>query len=150
MSQQQLKAEFDIRPATMEDIPFIFSSWLKSYRDAPAVQNVPNTVYYSQHHIMIQKILSSQYLYLRVACDKEDANHVYGYIVGEKLGDVPILHWVYCKYPFRNCHIATVLYKDLVGEFTEKVQYTHAGKIAAKLSLNKSASYNPYIVWSQK
>ncbi len=144
----QLKAEFDIREATIEDIPLIFSSWLKSYRDGAAVQSVPNSIYYAEHHRIIERIFAAPGLYIRVACDKEDPSHVYAYLVGHT-GQDPVLHWVYTKFPFRNCGLAKALFGCFETDSGKNVAiYSHAGKISQKLVQKRNIIYNPYVIWS--
>jgi hypothetical protein len=39
-----------LRPVAVEDLNFIYSSWLKSYRDSVTVRGVPNDLFYKAHH----------------------------------------------------------------------------------------------------
>lgn len=149
MEPAKAQAKFNIRPANLEDIPFIFSSWLKSYRDAPAVRSVPNTIYYAQHHKIIEQIFSSKGLRVFIACDQEESSQIFSYVVGEVTPDGVTIHFIYSKFPFRNFGIATALEKHLTDLNPGQVQFSHAGKNHDRLIKNRKYVYNPYLVWSK-
>lgn len=135
-----------IRVAAVEDVPFIFSSWLKSYRDAPAVRSVPNSIYYAEHHGIIESIINSPNLVSLVACDPQDESQIFGYLIGENMGEGFVLHWVYVKYPFRRFGVARLLLNAARQAVPGWLQYSHAGKSYDQLTRNKDYIYNPYII----
>ena len=47
----------ELRRARKSDIPFITSSWLKSNRYGYLPQSIPNTVYYHQHHKILEEVI---------------------------------------------------------------------------------------------
>ena len=119
-----------IREYERGDVPFIFNSWLKSYRGSPVVRSVPNTIYYAEHHEVISGILASANLELWVACDEGNPNTILGYVVGESREDCTLIHWVYAKQPVRMQGLAkTLLGKVLDGE-SKTLYYTHHTKIS--------------------
>jgi hypothetical protein len=135
-----------IRVAELSDIPFIFNSWLKSYRDSPAVKNVPNTVYYAEHHKVIEEVLASKSLMILVACNKEDQDQICGYIVAELTPELSVIHWLYCKHTFRKLGIAKLLESSLMNMSLSGSThiYTHMSKSSDKLAKLKTYIYNPY------
>src|SRR4051812_3597276 len=90
-----------IRYATNEDIPFIFSSWLKCFRDTGLMnRGVPNTIYFQNHHKILQKIAQRAKIY--VACNASDVSQIYGWIAGEYIEGTFVLHFIYIKHAFRK------------------------------------------------
>jgi hypothetical protein len=124
-----------IRPMSKADEPFAYSSWLKSFRDAPAVSGVSNTVYYKCHHDLVEAILSDPNTVAHIACAPDDDSQIFGYIVGS----AGVCHWVYVKHPFRTFGLA----RDLVALIQPKVHTTKA----RPSSLIGNSVYNPYEQW---
>lgn len=146
MDQSSQQPPVSIRVAELADIPFIFNSWLKSYRDAPAVKNVPNTIYFSEHHKVIEHILNAKGLMILVACNPDDRDQICGYIVGELSENDSIVHWLYCKHPFRKMGIGRALeaaFLDLAPA-KQALTYTHMSKISDRIQRLKSYTFNPY------
>ncbi len=148
---------FTIRDALPDDVPFVFNSWLKSYRDSPMVKSIPNTIYYDEHHRVIERLLQKPELCAFVACNPEDSNQIYGYVLAERAFDgqggcvSTTFHWIYCKHPFRGNGIAKALF--------EKVQhgkpatpghqtfYTHRVKNVENLIGDRTFVFNPYALY---
>lgn len=51
--------DIKLREMQEKDKPFIFNSWLKSFKDAPINAKVPDKFYYSYNHAVIDRILAS-------------------------------------------------------------------------------------------
>lgn len=119
-----------IRPYTVTDINFIMSSWLKSHKEdldfstridnlqqikkalgrlrVPKLKTyVPNNKYYNIAPTMFKAILAKAGAL--VACDANDYDHIYGYMVAETIHDEPVVHWVYVKNIFRRTGIGKLL-----------------------------------------
>ena len=109
-----------IRPACTDDLPLLLNSWLKSYRNAPAVTTVPNELYFDEGMGQKARILSLLgECETRVACDPEDHEVVYGWITFEPTLDLPtIVHYAYVKQAYRRQGIGTALLRDagVVGD----------------------------------
>ncbi len=139
---------FKVRSAKAEDLPFILNSWLKRYRDAISVRLVTDRVYYEKQNFVIKKILAAEGLRVLVACDPQDENLIYGYTVGEFLSDDwCLVHWTYCKGPFRKFGIGKSLVDQLIGT-ANKVQYTHKTHLVDFLFKGREVSFNPFYVWA--
>lgn len=141
--------QVEIRPAIIGDVPFIFNSWLKSYRDAGAVAGVVNDVYYKEHHDVIERILNGGGLQALVVCNKEHQEQIYAYLVGTIEADAATVHWLYTKHPFRRLHMARTLFETFNAMHPHRtVYFSHRTKAAHPLvdNLNKirNLEYNPY------
>ncbi len=136
-----------IRKAQRSDVPFITSSWLKSNRDGFMVRSVPNTVYYHQHHKILEAIMPNGIVI--VACNEEDPDQILGWCCAEVVDTALVIHYIYIKQPFRKFGIATKLVTLL--EETEKppaVMVTHSNPMVRPLIKDKGWVYNPYLLFS--
>lgn len=135
-----------VRPGVVEDVPFIFNSWLKSFRDAPVVQGIPNVIYYKEHHDVIERILSGAGLQVLVVCNKEHPDQIYSYLVGTLGAAESTIHWVYTKHPFRRMGMAD----ELLKAFTTMVpvgssmMYSHRTPAVNATIASRNMIYNPY------
>lgn len=138
-----------LREIREADVSFIFNSWLRSFRDSPAVVAVPNSIYYGRHHKVISDILESSYSQVLVACDPDDDDKLYGYVVAEFFPDVNVIHWVYCKQPWRRKHIGTALVEQILGDSELPVQYSHFTRFLKKIDPKIKMTYNPYAAFKE-
>lgn len=135
------KANFLIRPATKDDHSFIYSSWLKSFRDGPAVKGITNQTFYKEQHDLIESLLLDPTTTALVACNPSDDSQIYGYIVASG----SVLHWVYVKLTFRQFGIAKTL--ELGAVKGDKKFYTHLPKMMHRTcSQFANYEYNPYLL----
>lgn len=143
IQDKSLKSQVQLRSATEADVPFIFNSWLKSYRGANSVKNITNPVYFEFQHKAIEKILQRSQVY--VLCSPDDNSQVFGYIVCEKVEEIPVLHYAYVKYAFRGMGLCKLLMSHAnldkqIGGF-----YTHETHSSNKLLKDSKFVYNPYL-----
>ena len=137
-----------LRTLTEEDKPFIFNSWLKSYRFSHFGEKITNTIYFEDHHKIIENILKKAKVV--VACNEEDPSQVYGYIVGGAEEGIFILHFIYVKHTFRNMGIGKTLL-DAMGHDKEKAAvYTHHTRMADKVAAKYNFVYHPYLMFDIK
>lgn len=109
---------FKIRYGVPADIPFIASSWSKSYQSSAAVRNVRTSLYFDRQKQTILHLLQrSQCL---VICLREDEDAILGYVVFEK----DVLHFVYVKEAWRKHGIATRLV-SAAGLDIPNARYSH-------------------------
>lgn len=132
-----------IRQADSDDLPFIFSSWLKSFRNYSSVAGVPNTVYYDKQHKLISRLLSKPTTIAIIACDPEDAKTIYGYAVAEVDASNMVLHYFYVKHPLRGFGIAKALEAELNTVNVTQTVYSSKTRHVAK----RNYIYDPYTLW---
>lgn len=124
------------------DLAFIMNSWLKSYY--PFSQRAPEPRFYFEGH---RKLLDRVYRRSRVlvACNGEDREQIFGYIVHEPKADYQVYHWLLVKFPYRGLGIA----KGLLAQTREVGQplfFTHKHKDNA-LGKALGAQFNPYLLY---
>lgn len=142
MEQNQL---FTIREALPEDIPFIYSSWLKSYKHDSFIGKSTRSIIFFPHYREIIDLLLSKAKVL-IACKEDEPNVVYGYIVYDD--QFEILHYVYVKDSFRRFGIMKSLLYSASISIDIGIIYTHETFLFKKLieTYNKSI-YNPFLLY---
>jgi len=142
------KTKCRIRPMVDEDIPFIFNSWLKSYRFSHFGEKITNTIYFQDHHKVIERIIKNSKTL--IACDPEDSSQLYGYIVAAVEEGILVLHFIYVKHTFRNLGIGKTLLDALGHDKSSAAVYTHHTRMADKLAAKYNFVYHPYLMFDSK
>lgn len=140
---------WDMRAPALEDLNFIRNSWLKSYRDNPAVSCVSTTVYYQRMHAILDNLIADPATRCVIACDPGMPGQIFGYGVGELQGSDLYIHWVYTKHPFRNFGLGKAIEAELKKQPHETVKYSVRTKITDKLNMTRNYTYDPFILWSK-
>lgn len=128
-----------IRPATADDVAFILSAWLRSFRDAWPNCAMPPRVYYDHYHPLATEILQRDTVRGMVACRPDQPSRLYGYVVGEHAGDIPVLHYIGVKRAYRGVGIATLLARA-IGIVDDAFVYTFSGPYAKQLTRRRPAA----------
>jgi hypothetical protein len=135
-------SEIEIRPAKPDDLPFIYATWLKSYRTSQFAQNIESKIYFSWHHKIIESILTRSQVV--IAHPTGQPNIIVGYLVTEP----NVVHYCYVKFQFRKLGVATNLIQHQSID-PNQMQFTHATPdmnwIALKYPLLTN-NYNPYAI----
>lgn len=137
------KPPIRLRPANAEDVSFIFSSWLRSFRGSLFASSIMNEIYFSEHHKTIEKIL--KHYEVIVACNTEDPSQIYGFICAGYTDNILTIHYIYVKHPFRRMGIAKAMLESYEYNHEYVGVYTHQTKIAQKLANKYNLIYHPYI-----
>lgn len=143
MSTKKLPIHF--RAATQEDVGFIFNSWLKSFRNSMHAKFISNTIYYTEHHKLVERLLKENKVV--VACNPEDPNQLYGYICASEVEGFFVCHYVYVKQTYRNMGLGKELLAQFNHEPTKAGLYTHHTRIADRLAPRYNLVYHPYLAY---
>lgn len=138
---------YQLRPATVADIPFITNSWLRSYRNnCRNIWGVPSELYYQGQHEVVERIFASANLKAFVACNPEDDSQIFGYIIATTpVEDTLCVHWVYCKQPLRKFGVGKGLFLALKPTSYAHTYYSHRTTEAIdKLALKYDLLFNPF------
>jgi hypothetical protein len=122
-----------LRQADENDLSFIFSSWLKSYRNQQKF--VSSEIYFEGQHKLIELILRESHCI--VICPVDDPDSIIGYVVYKDNA----MHWIYVKSVFRNLGMARKLLT--VFENGEPTSYSHFSA-AVHFLLSDDCIFNPY------
>lgn len=142
-SSTKSKVSVRIRPALEADVPFIFSTWLRSYRDSIFAANISTTVYYAEHHKVVEKLLKSSEVY--IACADDDISELYGFICGQKIDGILVIHYCYVKHSFRRLGIGMQLLNMFDYDPSKASIYTHMTKVGRTLGHKYSFIHSPYL-----
>lgn len=136
--------EVYIRDADVTDVNLIFSSWLKSARNIPIAGRCDNSIYYSEHHKLIERLLKRGNTL--VACEPKDPGNVYGYLNYETIEGLFVCHYAYIKQTFRGLGILGTLLDKAGHKLDAAGLYTHQTIAAQKLAAKYTLIYHPYIL----
>ncbi len=125
-----------IRNGEFNDLPFIFSTWLKGLRWGNEYHKlVDQDAYFKGQHRVIEKILQDPKTEIKVACLIDAPEVIVAYAV--YTGDT--LHWVKSKSDWKNIGLA----KDLVPKSITTV--SNVTKVALSiLKKHPNVLFNPY------
>lgn len=124
-----------IRPATAEDLPYIITTWVRSFRESPYAGLVPNHLYRSVYESTVTDLLARG-AKLFVACSAADPDFIVGFACWEQVPgrfhNRPIVHYVFVREKFRRLGFGKKL---LAGMNHSKPLYTFRfpGVLDAKL-----------------
>ena len=110
--------EILLRAPTNQDGSFIIDSWVREAREHYPANLVDKSLFYNEEKEIV-KVLISKSLIL-IACNPEDPEQIYGYMVFEKVADIPIIHFLYVKLLFRENGIARHLINSVFEDFGKK------------------------------
>lgn len=144
----QLQNLVKYRNLKLNDINFIYSTWLKSYRQSPWAESMSNDIFFSQHKVLIDSIIARPTASVIVICNPEDEEQVYGYLVSE--ANLSILHFAYIKYNYRKLGMMKSLLGQLGCSTTPSVTFiTHLPRRFDMLKTKFNLQYNPYLLLNQ-
>jgi hypothetical protein len=126
------------------DSNFIYNSWLKSFRNGTMTKNVPNAIYFTNHHKIIDKLLRTAKTI--VCCNTEDPSIIYGFINYEIVDDQFVLHYVYVKHTYRKLGIAKNLLAQTGHSFEKLGCYTHQTQFMIAQEESLKLVYHPYLL----
>jgi Acetyltransferase (GNAT) family len=138
--------QFLTRHRTENDSNLIYSSWLQSLYQKDPYKFIPQSIYFKHQAILIKQLLDrSQVLIL---CFPEDPDEVVGYAVYEIKNDIPIIHYLYVKLPYRKRKLMTGLLQEILQQ-RQLLFYTTF--IPAMISIRKSITgvkmvFDPFLV----
>jgi len=130
---------------------FVYSTWLKSYRNTDWGRNMCNDTYFHHHKEIIDVILASPLTRVTIIADKDDQDTFYGYIVCQVVSGKPIVHYCYMKYNFRKLHLMSGLISHLGYFDSNNVHFvTHLPRHYPKLKTKYNLEFNPYLLGDNK
>ncbi len=136
MDKSELVAIRDFLPG---DKNFIFASWLRGMYYGDSWLSLMNKdVFMSTYHRVIETLLESPGVQIKVACLKDDPDCILGYAVLSRV--TPVLHWTFVKSAWRGIGIA----KMLVPKETKIVTNVTKSGLAI-MRKYPGLSYNPLI-----
>ena len=129
----------------LSDEDFVYSTWMKSFRDSSYARAIPTQLYNMGQRSRIYRVLEAKDTVVQIACDPNTEELIYGYMVSAYPN---VLHYVYTKGQYRKLGIAKALLANHIGKTTI---YTHKGDIRTEKLLKTDPTfvewiYDPYIL----
>jgi hypothetical protein len=137
-----------IRPAKGDDLPFIYSTWVNSFRyDSLIGKSCRNSTFFPEFNRVVDHILTRPSTKVLVAVhDLEDGERdiIIGYLVHEG----PLFHYAFTKEVFRQFGVAKALFRRAKG--TETSQFSHKTfDLDPILKKYTDLIYNPFTLFKQ-
>lgn len=126
-----------VRDMRVSDMNFIFSTFLRGlYYGDSWFSEIPKDIFMKNYHQVIEKILNSPKVQVKVACLKDDDEVILGYSLLSK--DDTKCHFVFVKNAWRKIGIA----KSLVPQTVNTA--THSTTLGLSLIKKKGWLFNPF------
>lgn len=144
------------RTITPRDLPFVTSTWLKSNRKR-GFGRIDSRVYFHWHHRILEALIPRPSVAI-IACDREDPDKLFGWIVARFEAPVLVIHYVYVRDGWRRVGIGTSLVRALVERFDpQALAWTHQTDLWDTFEkrlrrdgvVPKAGVFNPYLAWLQ-
>ena len=127
-----------VRPLDWSDpteVNYVRKTWLKSNQASGLARLAGRTVYWSEHHDLVERLLKA--CETRVACAEESPTTILGFAV---LAPPGVVHYVFVGEDWRRRGLA----RELVAGLGERVAYTHRTDLCSQLPIPESWRYNLY------
>ena len=133
-------ATIALRSYLPADRNFILATWLRGlYYGDSWFSLIPKSIFMSNYHKMLERLLDSPGVEVTVACLKDDEDVIMGYAVSRTVEGSSVLDWVFVKSGWRKLGIAkSLIPKDLKA-------CTHLTKVGKSLKPS-SVIFNPFLL----
>lgn len=105
------------RVALEKDIPFIYDAWMKTMKGAFPFKAMPSQTFNKEFKSYIKKTIDKSEVF--VLCNKDDQEQLYSFVVGSRLGNIPIIHFAYTKSIFWKMGLMRKLIEETFPEVLE-------------------------------
>ena len=130
-----------IRDAVGTDLPFIYSTWSKSYRyDSALGKSCRNSIFFPYFNRVMDWILSQDDTQVIVAADPANPNVVYGYLITQP----NIVHYAFTKEAFQRWGICLSLMQKAGMPQTYTLKTFMCKPIVGK---HPEMDFNPFLLF---
>lgn len=143
MSSVPFPVEF--RAPDAGDVGFVVSGWLESYHAGnAAMRAVRFGRYKPAMRRLIHEILERATCI--VACDPDHPTHLYGFIVGEREGDLALVHYAYVAQLRRHVGLLGALSAELLRQLGAEKWHeaTHLTYVGGRITEKHGIAFNPF------
>jgi len=125
---------------------FIYSTWLKSFRDKNISKEHPKLihphVYMINQHKVVERLLRDESVDVYAAINPDDESHIFGYLVASPT----TLHYIYVRLKLQNFGIGRSLFNHWNNNLNDSYLYTHLTLSWERFNKGKG-TYNPYLLY---
>lgn len=104
----ELAELISLRTVEPGDMPFVWDSWLRSYRESPWAGVIPNNLYREVTQAVITE-LRARGAIITLAVRRDDPNEILGYVCHERVPGGVAVHYVFIKDAVRRQGLASEL-----------------------------------------
>jgi predicted GNAT family acetyltransferase len=142
-----------IRTYQPDDFNFVVNSWLNSSHELFPARKINKKYYNKMQTPLFASIIGTSNIL--VACNSEDPNHIFGYVVFERLGNEVIVHFIYVKKELRTFGIARQMIESGIPEWGKQaiaitsmpnLQKTTEDEERVDVMRKWNLVYDPYIL----
>lgn len=133
-----------LRKAVQADVGFIFNAWLKSFKFSLFAKNITNTIFFTEHHKVIERLLKQNETI--IACNPDDESQIFGFINAGNVDGILCVNYIYVKQSFRNLGIGKTLLESFRPDSESAAVYTHFTRMSEKLAPKYNFVYHPYLL----
>lgn len=126
-----------IRPAELDDLPFIIDSWVASREITPWALHVDKSTFRREEKLRIKYQFGKSTFVAKVACLEDDPNAILGWCALET--QPVVIHYCYVKRDFRRFGVARQLLQG-IGQ----AEYASLPQITMPHAIQSNWIYNPY------
>lgn len=134
------------RPYTLDDIPFLHSSWGSSYYTGAKYKKLYDPdAFHGFHRPKRERVFNCEKATIIVCASKEDPTHIIGWIAVEQPKNKAglILHYIYIKHAFKREGIGSELLKRALP--LRPILMTHLTEKAEKIiKANKTDKFKDF------
>lgn len=130
-----------LRHAQEADLPFLYSSFVKSMSRQPFFSRAPKDYMTNAHHSIAGKIFANTNI---IVATHPEVDETYGYICF--LPEARELFYIYTKYAYRKEGVATLLMLSAFGDFAAPIKNAIA-TVQSKYHIERwNLEYTPEIL----
>lgn len=135
------------RLAEMSDLPFIYGSWLDSFRLSHSAGVVPMDCYRDVYTDAINRLLSRPTCDVLVAYmpgESAGLADLHGFLCGERTSRGPIIHFCYTKETRRRLGVARGMFEAAGFDLAEPFTFTYKTPVLSKPWCRSKISHAKY------
>ncbi len=124
--------DIDFRFPAMDDLPFIYDTWVESFRLSHAAGPIPMDMYRTLYREIIRRVITQPTAMCLVAYNVHIPRQICGYVVFER-GEVPTIHYCFVKHWMRGHGMAKALLATALIDPRKPFLYTFKSRVMTDL-----------------
>lgn len=127
-----------LRTGKNEDLPFIYSTWLRNlYYSNEMFNKIEKRTYYAAYSKIMENIIALPQIVVTICCLDDAPDVIVGYIITRG----PVLHYAYVKNAWRRASV----FNKLVSSLEEPIKsVSHITKAGDAIRIKRGWDYNPF------
>lgn len=119
-----MKLDLELDEMRACDEPWVYRSWLDSYRHSPTVKGIPNGRYYRKTHERCELLIERSKVYIARPVGWPEG--ITGWLCVEYAGNATAVHFAHTKLPYQRNGVCSALLAAALDGRDERKVFTHA------------------------